>query len=157
MKSTHNLNVLMLLAATALAGCASNSPQQTSNAYPSNAYPAYSQSNSSRYGAIESIQAVRSANATTSGVGAVAGGVVGGLLGNQVGGGSGKTIATVAGVVGGALIGNSVEKSRTAQPEMYEIRIRLDNGDIATVMQDSVHEMAVGNRVRVADGRVYRY
>lgn len=156
MKSTRTLNVLMLLAATALAGCASNSPQQTSNAYP-----AYSQSNSqanpSRYGAIESIQAARPANAGTTGAGAVAGGVVGGLLGNQVGGGSGKAIATVAGVVGGALIGNSVEKSRTAQPEMYEIRIRLDNGDIATVMQDSVHEMYVGSRVRVADGRVYRY
>ena len=33
---------------------------------------------------------------------AVAGGVVGGLLGHQVGGGKGKTLATVAGVAGGA-------------------------------------------------------
>lgn len=156
MKSTRILSALTLIAATTLAGCASNSPQQTSNAYPAS-NPAYSQSSSSRYGAIESIQAVRTANTSTTGVGAVAGGVVGGLLGNQVGGGSGKAIATVAGVVGGALIGNTVEKSRTAQPETVEIRVRLDNGDIATVTQDSVHDMAIGNRVRIADGRAYRY
>lgn len=35
-------------------------------------------------------------------VGTAAGAIVGGLLGNQVGGGSGKKIATVAGAIGGA-------------------------------------------------------
>lgn len=151
MKSTQTIGALMLITATVLGGCASNSPQQTSNAYP-----ASSQSSVSRYGVIESIQAIRSENNTT-GTGAVAGGLVGGLLGNQVGGGSGKTVATVAGVVGGALIGNTLEKNRNTQPERYEIRVRLDNGDFTTVMQDSVYEITVGNRVRVIDGRVYRY
>ena len=151
MKPIRTISVFMLAAATVLGGCASNSPQQTSSAYP-----AYSQSNISRYGAIESIQATRSENNTT-GTGAVAGGLVGGLLGNQVGGGSGKAAATVAGVVGGALIGNTIEKNRSTQSAMYEIRVRLDNGDVATVMQESIHEMYVGNRVRVADGRAYRY
>ena len=35
---------------------------------------------------------------------------VGGLLGNQVGGGNGRTLATIAGAVGGGYIGNEVAK-----------------------------------------------
>ena len=37
------------------------------------------------------------------------GAVVGGLLGNQVGGGSGKKIATVAGAVAGGAVGRNVQ------------------------------------------------
>lgn len=47
-----------------------------------------------------------------SGLGAVGGAVLGGLLGNQVGGGTGKKIATVGGAVGGAMVGNELEKNR---------------------------------------------
>jgi uncharacterized protein YcfJ len=43
--------------------------------------------------------------------GTVLGGVAGGLLGNQVGGGRGKTVATVAGAAGGAYAGNQIQKS----------------------------------------------
>nr|WP_218649571.1 glycine zipper 2TM domain-containing protein [Pseudomonas taiwanensis] len=42
--------------------------------------------------------------------GTVLGAVAGGLLGNQVGGGSGKKIATVAGAVGGGYAGNKVQE-----------------------------------------------
>jgi uncharacterized protein YcfJ len=48
---------------------------------------------------------------TTSGPsvgGAIAGAVIGGILGHQVGGGSGKNIATAGGAVAGAMIGSSV-------------------------------------------------
>jgi len=38
------------------------------------------------------------------------GAVAGGLLGNQIGGGSGKKIATVAGAVGGGYAGNKVQE-----------------------------------------------
>lgn len=38
------------------------------------------------------------------------GAVVGGLLGNQVGGGNGKTLATIAGAVGGGYVGNEIAK-----------------------------------------------
>lgn len=44
-------------------------------------------------------------------LGIAAGAVVGGLLGNQVGGGNGRTLATVAGVVGGGYLGNTVAKN----------------------------------------------
>lgn len=43
-------------------------------------------------------------------VGIAAGAVLGGLLGNQVGGGNGKTLATVAGALGGGYLGNEVGK-----------------------------------------------
>ncbi len=43
--------------------------------------------------------------------GTVLGGVAGGVLGHQVGGGKGKTLATVAGAAGGALAGNQVQKN----------------------------------------------
>ena len=42
--------------------------------------------------------------------GTVIGAVAGGLLGNQIGGGSGKKIATVAGAVGGGYAGNKVQE-----------------------------------------------
>lgn len=38
------------------------------------------------------------------------GAVVGGLLGTQVGGGNGRTLATLAGAVGGGYIGNEIAK-----------------------------------------------
>lgn len=43
-------------------------------------------------------------------VGIGIGAVVGGLLGNQVGGGNGKTLATIAGAVGGGYVGNEIAK-----------------------------------------------
>ena len=43
--------------------------------------------------------------------GAVIGAALGGLLGHQVGGGTGKDVATVAGVVGGAALGSQVGRS----------------------------------------------
>jgi hypothetical protein len=48
--------------------------------------------------------------ARVSPIGIAAGAVVGGVLGNQVGGGNGKTLATVAGAIGGGYLGNEVGK-----------------------------------------------
>lgn len=45
-------------------------------------------------------------------VGTAIGAVAGGLLGNQIGGGSGKKLATVAGAVGGGYAGNRIEANR---------------------------------------------
>jgi outer membrane lipoprotein SlyB len=45
-----------------------------------------------------------------SGLGAVGGAVAGGVLGHQMGGGTGKTVATAGGAVAGGLIGNEIEK-----------------------------------------------
>ena len=153
MKSTIAIRAIVLAAATVLAGCANTSPQQTTSIPYSTPYQ------NTFYGSVESIQVIRNtSNGNTSGAGAVVGGLVGGLLGNQVGGGNGRTAATVVGAVGGAMVGNNVEQNRGAQgPDMYQIRVRLDNGDNLNVTQDSIYDLRVGNRVRVADGRAYRY
>lgn len=43
--------------------------------------------------------------------GTAIGAIAGGLLGNQIGGGKGRTLATVAGAVGGGYAGNRIENS----------------------------------------------
>jgi uncharacterized protein YcfJ len=48
--------------------------------------------------------------ADNSPIGIGVGAVVGGLLGNQVGGGNGKTLATIAGAVGGGFVGNEIAR-----------------------------------------------
>lgn len=90
-----------------------------------------------------------------SGLGAVAGGVVGGLLGNQVGGGNGRTLATVAGVAGGALAGHEVEK-RYKGERHYDVAVRMDDGSTRHFSYESQPEFEAGDKVRVADGRLTR-
>ena len=56
----------------------------------------------------QQVQQVQPNNAQPNIGGAVLGGLIGGVLGHQVGGGSGKDLATVAGAIGGAVVGNNV-------------------------------------------------
>ena len=152
MKATRTLAAAVLATTALLTGCASTSTQPYNSGYNSG-YNNVSMG----YGTIESIQVTQGAN-RTSGAGAILGGVVGALAGNQVGSGSGRTAATVAGGVAGAAIGNNVERTRNAGgQEQYQINVRMDNGEYRAVSQDSVYDLRVGNRVRIVDGRVYRY
>lgn len=50
------------------------------------------------------------------------GGVAGGLLGHQVGGGKGKTIATVAGAAGGAYAGKKIQENQQSKHTHVERR-----------------------------------
>ncbi|WP_426690055.1 glycine zipper 2TM domain-containing protein [Rhodanobacter ginsengiterrae] len=98
--------------------------------------------------------------------GTAIGAVVGGLLGNQVGGGKGKTLATVAGAVGGGYAGNRIQASKqhgqvTSSVERkcetvnnnstkivgYDVRYQY-NGVTRTVRMD--HDP--GDRVQVQEG-----
>lgn len=88
----------------------------------------------------------------TIGLGTVAGGVIGGLLGTQVGGGNGKTLATVAGIAGGALAGNSIEKNMK-QVTVYDVRLRMDDGSQRTMEVSSV--VPVGSKV-IIEGKNLR-
>nr|ART38751.1 G312 [uncultured bacterium] len=88
-----------------------------------------------------------------SGVGAAVGAVAGGLLGNQIGGGSGKKIATVAGVVGGGLAGHEIEKRRNTDTR-WEVTVQLDNGGTTTVPYSQAPGLTVGQKVRVVNGQV---
>ncbi len=58
-----------------------------------------------------------------TGVGAVAGG----LLGHQVGGGKGKTLATIGGVVAGGVVGNHVQKNAQNKKAYYTTERRCED------------------------------
>jgi outer membrane lipoprotein SlyB len=105
-------------------------------------------------GVIVSIEEVV-AKGEGSGMGAVGGAVVGGLLGNQVGGGSGKQIATVVGAVGGAVAGNEVEK-RMGSTKKQEITVRLDDGSSAVVSDGGPAVWHTGDHVKIIDGALRR-
>ncbi len=145
MKPSQPLSAMLIACMVALGGCASTS---STTPYSS------SQSIVSYQGTIDSIQVTR-VGSGTSGGGAVVGGILGALVGNQVGSGNGRTAATVAGAAGGALVGNQVEANRNR--DAYQINVRLDDGGYQSVVQDSVVDLRVGQRVRIVDGRVYRY
>lgn len=93
--------------------------------------------------------------AKPSGVGAVAGAIVGGVLGHQVGGGSGKKVATVAGAIGGAYAGNVIE-GKTRSTTSYQVSVRFEDGrrDSYTYPQDP--GVSVGDQVRLESGQLVR-
>lgn len=99
---------------------------------------------------------VASVNAVTqkgegSGLGAVAGGVLGGVLGHQVGGGTGKKIATVAGAAGGAYAGHQVEKNMKSTTH-YDVVVNMDDGSTRTFSYDAQPAFQPGSKVRVVNG-----
>ncbi|MDI3261266.1 MAG: glycine zipper 2TM domain-containing protein [Fulvimonas sp.] len=100
--------------------------------------------------------------------GTAIGAVVGGVLGHQIGGGSGRTLATVAGAVGGGYAGKKIQESNqhgtvstttrkrcetvtesTTQIVGYDVRYEY-NGVTRTVRMD--HDP--GDRVEIQEGVV---
>ncbi len=96
-------------------------------------------------GTIESVEAVQK-KGEGSGLGVVAGGVLGGVVGHQIGGGHGKDLTTVLGAIGGGLAGNEIEK-RTKSTTSYNVRVRMEDGSMRTVNQQTAP--TVGQRVTV--------
>ncbi|MBB6246813.1 glycine zipper 2TM domain-containing protein [Rhodanobacter sp. A1T4] len=74
---------------------------------------------------VKHIQSQDSHRLIGTGVGAVAGG----LLGHQVGGGKGKTLATVGGAVAGGVVGNQVQKNAQNQKAYYTTERRCEEVD----------------------------
>ena len=107
------------------------------------------------YGVVEAIDLYRGGGGAPVGLGAVIGGVAGGIIGHQFGSGIGNTAATIAGALGGAAIGNEVQRANAA--DRYRVVVRLDSGAAVAFDQVAQGELRVGDRVRVVDGRVYRY
>lgn len=60
-------------------------------------------------------------------IGTGLGAVAGGLLGHQVGGGKGKTLATVGGAVAGGYVGNRVQKNAQNKKTYYTTERRCHN------------------------------
>ena len=68
-------------------------------------------------------------------------------------GGGGRSNAVAA--VGGAVIGGEMDKNRQGS-DAYQIRVRVDNGSMQTVTQNSIVDLRVGDKVRIQQNRVYR-
>lgn len=104
-------------------------------------------------GKVESIRAV-TRQGEANGVGVAAGALIGGLLGNQVGGGDGRTLATIAGAVGGGYTGNEVEKHARATTG-YVVDVRMQDGTLRTYPQTNA-QFTIGEAVRVQNGALVR-
>ncbi len=163
MKTLNSLrSVIGLAAVLVLGACADmNAPANTSSsgtAYPQSTSPGGVYSG---YGVVQSIELVKQDNTGIGGsgigVGTIAGAVVGGILGNQVGGGQGKTAATVVGVAGGAYAGHELEKRGQQSSDAYKFTIRMNNGSYQTLTQGSSADIRVGDRVQIENGVARRY
>ena len=156
-----------LAAVLTLGACETmNSPANTTSA--GTTYPQSTSSSGaySGYGVVQAIDLVQQGSAGNTGIGGsgigigtIAGAVVGGIVGNQVGSGRGNTAATIAGVAGGAYVGHEVDKRQQhpATADVYQLRIRMDNGSHQTLTQNTVADLRVGDRVQIDNGVVRRY
>ena len=88
-------------------------------------------------------------------IGPAAGTLIGGVAGSQIGSGSGKTIATVIGAGAGAAIGTEVER-RSKSTTSYVVGVRMNDGTSRSFTYPNEPGVAVGDRVRVVDGRLLR-
>jgi len=82
-------------------------------------------------------------------LGVVAGGAAGALLGNQVGGGSGKTLATIAGAVGGAYAGKKIQE-KSNESTVWTVNVQYDNGARGQFNFERDPGLQNGDRVRRA-------
>jgi outer membrane lipoprotein SlyB len=103
-------------------------------------------------GVVETIKVVE-VTGNANGLGMIAGGVTGALIGNQIGRGNGNAVATIAGAAGGAFAGNEIEKNMKKSLR-YQVRVRMDDGTSRTLFQSSAPAFAVGEKVKVVNGRV---
>ncbi|HMN78049.1 MAG TPA: glycine zipper 2TM domain-containing protein [Burkholderiaceae bacterium] len=87
-------------------------------------------------------------------VGKVGGAVVGGVLGHQIGGGTGKTLATIGGAAAGAYAGNEVQK-RSSAKTIWRTRVTQKDGSQRSFETSTDPGWKPGTVVRI-DGATLR-
>jgi outer membrane lipoprotein SlyB len=145
------------IAMLTLGACSTNNPAYQN--YPTTAtYPAAGTTTNviAGYGTVQSIELVPRESTTGTGIGTVAGAVVGGLVGHQIGSGAGQTAATIAGAAGGAMAGRAIENNTQSGQQVYRISLRMDDGSVQNLVQESTPSLRIGDRVRVVNGVVER-
>jgi outer membrane lipoprotein SlyB len=88
-------------------------------------------------------------------IGIIGGGVAGALLGHQVGGGTGKDVATIAGAAGGAYAGHKIEE-KVRSTKVWSVKVRLDRGGERTFEFDHDPGFSSGDLVKLSGGSVTR-
>lgn len=104
---------------------------------------------SSRTGQVVEVRRTNVREARGLGAGAVVGALVGGVVGSTIGHGTGRTLATVGGAVAGGFAGNAIQNNHDDNQEGYLITVRLDNGNILQIAQDTHDWIQVGQRVHI--------
>ena len=135
---------LSLLAALTLAACASS---RSGDVYTREQAR---QEMIVRTGVVESVREVQM-EGTRSGVGTIAGAAIGGVAGSHVGGGSGQIVGAILGAVLGGMTGSAIEEN-AKKKNALEITIKLDGGQLISVVQEVGDSFLPGDRVRVLSG-----
>jgi outer membrane lipoprotein SlyB len=138
----------------------------TTTSYPvsTSPYPVSTYSTAAMdYGRIVNIEYLPAGTAAPLGsgtgiLGAVVGGLAGAAIGSQIGGGSGRTAATILGGVGGAVVGNQIARNHQGVTTSagYRITMQTDSGAMRTYEVPATGDLRVGDRVRVDNGVIYR-
>ncbi|HET7663095.1 MAG TPA: glycine zipper 2TM domain-containing protein [Rhodanobacteraceae bacterium] len=152
------LPALAMIGMLILAGCATRQPYRNGGAGYGTTYGGgYGSNVCTQCGTVQSIRQVYVQNDNQSHVlGTVIGAVAGGLIGNTVGKGDGRKVATVAGAVAGGAVGHEVaERNSQGQMTAWQVVVRLDNGQFATVTQREAPRAQIGDRVQVRNDHVY--
>ncbi len=89
----------------------------------------------------------------TSKAGMVGGAVVGGVLGHQLGGGTGKTLATIGGAAAGGYVGEKMEQKHNAKV-VWVTTVKLKDGTIKTFEQEAKPFWKAGNVVKVSGDKL---
>lgn len=141
----------VLIAVAALSGC------QTQ---PTTYQTAYGYRGCQNCGVVQQVQQIyiQQQGSNNSGLGTVIGAVAGGLLGSTIGHGRGNTAAIVGGAVVGGVVGNKVGQANS-QPAgttpAWQIVVRMDNGQYATVTQVPSPGVRPGDYVVISNNQVY--
>lgn len=164
---------VVLAALTACAGYPqggynqSGYPGQPVSSYPTQSYPAAGYPNNQpvynqgyqTYARVINIETVRVQDSSGIGAGgAIVGGVLGGLVGHQIGGGSGKTLATAAGVVGGALAGSAVQNHAGGGSvrDIYRVTVETRDRSLRAFDYPNPPPFNIGDNVRIENDQLYR-
>lgn len=140
MRTIRLLSIIALLFLF-IAGCASS---RSGNIYSRDQAR---QAHKIQLGTVEAVEPVK-IEGTQSGAGTVAGGAAGGVLGSTIGKGSGRAVATVLGAIAGGVAGSAMEEEATKKDGL-EITVKLDAGELMSIVQEADEVFAVGDRVRV--------
>lgn len=142
----HAAVAAVIASAAVLAGCAHESA--SSSVYT---YGQAQREQVVRLGTVQSVRPVTIRQDRTSGAGVAAGGALGGVAASSIGGGRGRTLATISGGLLGAYAGDQIEHV-ARNTRGLEIVILLDNGETRVVAQADDVQIGVGQRVRLISG-----
>lgn len=146
--------LLAVVATLGMGGCASDpfssQPASAPAPYVVDSYPS-GNNRCLNCGTVESVSQRQIAGKPNI-MGAVVGAIVGGVVGNQFGSGGGNTAATAGGVIAGGAVGSQVNKGERST--VYDMNIRMENGENRIVTVASPGGLRAGSRVRISGDHV---